>query len=172
MLKMEVETALNKQINAEIYSAYLYLSMAAWAHDKNLNGVANWMQVQAQEEMFHAMKIYGYVNDRGGRVNLTAIDGPPTDWESPLHLFEQVYKHEVHVTSLIHNLVDVAQKEKDRSTESMLQWFVDEQVEEESTADDIVQQIKLAGEQGAGLFMVDRELATRVYTPPAAEGAA
>ena len=168
MLKKKVETALNKQINAETYSAYLYLSMAAWAHDKNLNGVANWMQVQAQEEMFHAMKIYGYVNDRGGRVKLTAIEGPPTDWKSPLDLFQAVYKHEQHVTSLIHNLVDVAQKEKDRSTESMLQWFVDEQVEEEASADDIVQQLKFAGEKGPGLFMIDRELQQRVFTPPAA----
>lgn len=170
MLSKKMEAALNEQINAEIYSAYLYLSMAAYCHSLNLNGFANWMQVQTQEEMFHAMKLYGFVNDRGGRVKMKAIKGPETDWASPLAVFQAVYKHEQHVTSLISKLVDIAIQEKDKSSESFLQWFVDEQVEEEATADDIIQQIKLAGEKGPGLFMIDRELAQRVYTPPAATG--
>ncbi len=167
MLKKKIEDALNEQLNAELYSAYLYLSMAAYYHSLNLNGFANWMQVQAQEEMTHVMKFYDYINDRGARIKLMPVEGPPTDWKSPLAVFEAVLKHEQLVTSLIYKLVDLSVKEKDRSTESFLQWFVDEQVEEESSADAVIQQVKLAGETGPGLFMLDRELATRVYTPPA-----
>jgi ferritin len=163
-----MEAAINEQINAELYSAYLYLSMASWCHSLNLNGFANWMQVQVQEENFHAMKMYDFVNDRGGRVILKAIKAPETAWKSPLAVFEAVYKHEQLVTGLISKLVDIAISEKDKSSESFLQWFVDEQVEEEASADDIIQQIKLAGETGPGLFMIDRELAQRVFTPPAA----
>lgn len=167
MLKKKVEDALNEQINAELYSAYLYFSMAAYFHSLNLNGYANWMQVQAQEEMTHVLKFYQYVNERGGRIKMKPVAGPPTEWKSPLKAFEAVYKHEQHVTSLIHKLVDLVVKEKDRPTESFLQWFVDEQVEEESSADDVIQQIKLAGETGPGVFLLDRELSARVFTPPA-----
>jgi len=167
MLKEKMEQALNEQINAELYSSYLYLSMAAYFESKNLKGFANWMMVQAQEEDFHAMKFFGYVNERGGRVHLKAIDGPPTEWESPLAVFEAVYKHECHVSELIHKLVDLANEMSDHPTNTFLQWFVTEQVEEESAADDIVQQLKLVGDAGHGIFMIDRELSARVFTPPA-----
>jgi ferritin len=170
MLGKKMETAINKQINAEIYSAYLYLSMAAWSESIGLDGFGNWFKVQAQEEMAHAMRFYHYVNERGGRVKLAAIDAPPADWKSPLVVFSETYKHEQKVTGLINKLVDLARKESDHASENMLQWFVAEQVEEEATADTMVQRIKLVGEKGEGLFMVDRELATRVFTPPAQEG--
>ena len=168
MLKKKMEKALNDQVNAELHSAYLYLSMAAYFHSLNLNGFANWMQAQVQEEIVHAMKIYDYVNDRSGRVLLQPIKGPDIEWKSPMAAFEAAYKHEQYITGRINNLVELAVAERDRSTESFLQWFVDEQVEEEATADNIVQQIKLAGEKGPGLFMLDREMGQRVFTPPAA----
>ncbi|TKJ42166.1 ferritin [candidate division LCP-89 bacterium B3_LCP] len=167
MLKKKIENALNKHLNAELYSSYLYLSMAAYFHSQNLNGFANWMQVQAQEEMIHVMKFYSYINDRGGQIKMMPIEGPPTQWKSSLDVFEGVYKHEQLVTSLIHKLVDLAVAEKDRALQSFLQWFVDEQVEEEASADDVVQQLKLAGTTGPGLFMLDRELKQRAFTPPA-----
>jgi len=168
MLKKKLEKALNDQINAELHSAYLYLSMAAYFHSLNLNGFANWMQAQVQEEIVHAMKIYDYVNDRSSRVLLQPIKGPETEWKSPLIAFEAAYKHEQYITGRINDLVELAVAEKDKSTESFLQWFVDEQVEEESSVDNVVQQIKLAGEKGPGLFMLDRELGQRVFTPPVA----
>ncbi len=168
MLKKKLEKALNDQINAELHSAYLYLSMAAYFHSLNLNGFANWMQAQVQEEIVHAMKIYDYVNDRSSRVLLQPIKGPDTEWKSPLAAFEAAYKHEQYITGRINDLVELAVTEKDKSTESFLQWFVDEQVEEESSVDNVVQQIKLAGEKGPGLFMLDRELGQRVFTPPVA----
>jgi len=171
MLKEKMEQALNEQINAELYSSYLYLSMAAYFESKNLKGFANWMMVQAQEEDFHAMKMFGFVNDRSGRVHLKAIEGPPTEWDSPLAVFEAVYKHECHVSELIHKLVDLSLEMSDHPTNTFLQWFVTEQVEEESNADDIVQQLKMIGNDGHGLFMIDRELGTRVFTPPVDAGA-
>jgi ferritin len=167
MLKKKMETALNKQINAELYSAYLYLSMASWAESKGLDGVGNWFRIQYQEEQAHAMRLYDYVNERGSRVKLTAIDAPPTDWKSPLAVFKETLKHEQKVTGLINRLVDLARSESDHATDNMLQWFVAEQVEEEATADSILCRIELVGEKGEGLFMIDRELAARVFTPPA-----
>lgn len=169
MLKEKMEQALNEQINAELYSSYLYLSMAAYFESKNLKGFANWMMVQAQEEDFHAMKFFNFVNERGGRVQLKSIAGPDTEWESPLAVFEAVYKHECHVTDLINKLVDLSLELSDHATNTFLHWFVDEQVEEEASADDIVQQLRLVGDNGQGLFMVDRELAQRTFTPPADE---
>jgi len=168
MLKEAVETALNKQINAELYSAYLYKSMAAYFESVNLKGMANWMNVQTLEEMSHADKIYNYVNERGGRVQLLAIEAPPTEWNSALQIFESAYEHETKVTAMINDLVDLAISEKDHATNNFLQWFVAEQVEEEASADDIVQQLKLAGDRGGGLFMLDRELGSRIFTPPTA----
>ncbi len=170
MLSKKMETAINKQINAEIYSAYLYLSMASWIESTGLDGFGNWFKIQAQEELAHAMKFYHYVNERGGRVKMAAIDAPPTNWKSPLAVFDETYKHEQKVTGLINKLVDLARTESDHASDNMLQWFVAEQVEEESTADGIRQKVKLVGEKGHGIFMIDRELAARVFTPPAQEG--
>lgn len=163
MIKKSMEKAINKQINAELWSAYLYLSMASYFDSKSLSGFSNWMQAQAQEEINHAMRFYNHVVERGGQVKLSAIDEVPTKWNSPLHVFEETYKHEQKVTSLIENLVDLAEKEKDRASMNMLQWFIDEQVEEEDSADEIVQKLKLIGDSGNGLFMLDRELGQRQY---------
>jgi len=170
MLSKKMERALNKQIVAELYSAYLYLSMSAYFHSINFGGFANWMRVQAMEESTHAMKIFDYVNERGGRVLVDAIDKPPTKWASPLAAFEAVYKHEQKVTGMINDLVDLAVKERDHATQNFLQWFVSEQVEEEASADEVVQKLKMVGREGGGLFMIDREMGQRVFTPPAAEG--
>jgi ferritin len=170
MISKKVEEALNEQVNAELYSAYLYLSMESYFKSLNLNGFAKWMRVQTQEEVSHAMKIYDFVNERGGSVTLKAIEGPETEWDSPLAVFDAVYAHEQKVTGLINNLVDLAIKEKDHATNNFLQWFVSEQVEEESSADEIVQQMKMMESAPGGMFMLDRELGQRVFTPPATEG--
>ena len=171
MISKKMEKALNEQVNAELFSAYLYLSMEAYFKSLNLNGFANWMRVQTQEEVTHAMKIYDFIDERGGRITLKAIDGPETKWDSPLAVFNAVYEHEQKVTSLINNLVNLAIEEKDHATNTFLQWFVNEQVEEEASADQVVQQLKLMEKAPGGLFLLDRELAQRVFTPPAAEGA-
>ena len=170
MISKKMEKALNAQVNAELYSAYLYLSMEAFFQSLNLKGFANWMRAQTQEEVSHAMKIYDFINERGGRAVLKGIDGPPTEWDSPLVVFEAAYAHEQKVTGLINDLVDLAIKEKDHATNSFLQWFVNEQVEEEASADEIVQQLKMMEKAPGGMFMLDRELGQRVFTPPAAEG--
>ena len=169
MLSERMMKALNKQLNAELYSAYLYLSMAAYFESKNLKGFANWMRVQAQEELMHAMKFFDYINERGGRVYLEAIEKPPTEWKSPLDVFEATYEHEVKVTSMINDLVNMAMEEKDHATYNMLQWFVAEQVEEEASADEIRQQLRMIKEDGRGIMMLDRELKQRTFTPPAQE---
>ena len=168
MIKEKVQKALNEQIKWEFYSAYLYLSMAAYFESVNLPGFANWMKVQAQEELSHAMKFFDYVNGRGGRVTLADVEAPPADWDSPLAVFEATHEHEQVVTGRINALVDLAAAESDHATNQMLQWFVTEQVEEEASADEMVQKLKLVGKEGGGLFMLDRELAQRVFTPPAA----
>jgi len=170
MISKKMEDALNAQVNAELYSAYLYLSMESYFQSLNLNGFANWMRVQTQEEVSHAMKIYDFINERGGRALLKGIDGPPTEWNSPLAVFKAAYAHEQKVTGLINGLVDLAIKEKDHATNTFLQWFVNEQVEEEASADEIVQQLKMMEKAPGGMFMLDRELGQRVFTPPAAEG--
>jgi len=170
MISKKIEEALNGQVNAELYSAYLYLSMESYFKSLDLNGFANWMRVQTQEEMVHAMKIYDFINGRGGRILLKAIEGPPTQWDSPRAVFEAAYTHEQKVTGLINGLVDLAIKEKDHATHTFLQWFVNEQVEEEASADTVVQQLKMMENAPGGLFMLDRELAQRVFTPPPAQG--
>jgi len=171
MISKKMEEALNEQVNAELYSAYLYLSMESYFKSENLNGFANWMRVQTQEEVAHATKIYDFINERGGRVTLKAIEGPQTEWDSALAVFKAAYEHEQKVTGLINDLVDLAIKEKDHATNSFLQWFVNEQVEEESSADEIVQQLKMMENAPGGMFMLDRESGQRVFTPPATEGA-
>jgi ferritin len=168
MLTNKLSDAVNKQINAEVYSSYLYFSMAAWFLKENLPGFANWMRVQAQEEMVHVLKFYDYLISRQGAVKLMAIDGPPTDWNGPLAVFQDALKHEQKVTGLINALMDVAVEEKDHAMQIFMQWFVNEQVEEEATADGIIQKLKLMAGAPGGIFLLDKELATRVFTPPAA----
>ena len=167
MINEKMQEALNKQINAEIYSSYLYLSMAASFESVSLPGFANWMRCQAQEELVHAIKIYDFINERGGRVTLKSIEAPPVEWDSPLAAFEAAYEHEQKVTGLINDLVDLAQAEHDHASDNFLQWFVAEQVEEEDSANTIVEKIKLVGEAQGGLFMLDQELGQRIFTPPA-----
>ena len=168
MIDQRMQEALNKQINAEIYSAYLYLSMSAHFQSVNLAGFANWMRVQWQEELAHALKFYDYVNERGGRVVLQPVEAPPSAWDSPLALFEDVYRHEQKVTGMINKLVDLAVEIRDHATNNVLQWFVAEQVEEEASAGEVVQKLKLVGDDPSALFMIDRELAQRVFVAPAA----
>jgi ferritin len=167
MIKEIVEKAINEQINWELYSGYFYLSMAAHFESTGLPGFANWMRNQAKEEQFHAMKFFDYLNERGGRVQLKAIEEPPHKWDSPLRIFEETYVHEQKVTGLINDLVDLAFEEKDHATYNMLQWFVDEQVEEEANASEIVDKLKLIGDDTSTLFMLDQEFAKRVFSPPA-----
>ncbi|MBP7735770.1 MAG: ferritin [Spirochaetes bacterium] len=176
MIVKKVEDAINNQINAEQYSAYLYLSMCAYFQNKGLKGFAHWMEIQAAEEFSHSRKFYRYLFDRGGRVLLKPIEGPPTDWKSPEHVFEEVYRHEQKVTGLINDLVNLSIAEKDHATNNMLQWFVAEQVEEEASALEILDELKLIGNDGNGLLMKDRELAQRIlnmalYTGIAGAGA-
>lgn len=166
MISDKIQDAFNKQIVAELYSSYLYLSMSAYFESINLKGFAHWMRCQVQEEIVHAMKFYSFVNERGGTVKLGGIDAPPITWASPLAAFQDAYAHEQKVTGLINSLVDLAMGERDHASNAFLQWFVTEQVEEEASADEVIKKIQLAGEQGGGMFMLDRELATRVFTPP------
>jgi ferritin len=161
-----MEEALNKQLNAELYSAYMYLSMTAWFEAMNLDGFASWMKAQALEEMEHAMKFYNFINERGGRVKLMPIEGPPTDWDSPVDVFEAGFKHEQYVTSLINDLVDLAIQEKDHATQIFLQWFVTEQVEEEANFGSILEKLRMVGESPGPLFMMDRELGQRQVSIP------
>lgn len=166
MLNKKLELELNKQVNAEFFSAYLYLSMSAFLASKNLSGFSNWMKVQFEEEQFHALKLYQYILDRGGRVELEKIEKPKTEWTNIVNVFEEVLAHEEKITSLINNLVDLAIQEKDHATVNMLQWFVEEQVEEEANASDLLGQLKLIQGKGSGLYMIDKELKQRVFTPP------
>jgi len=166
MISDTMQKALNKQINAELYSSYLYLSMAAHFETTGLRGFANWMRVQAQEENAHAMKFFDFILERGGRIELFPIEAPPHEWESPLAVFEAVYVHETKVTGLINDLVDQAIAEKDHATNAILQWFVNEQVEEEASASEVVDRLRLIGDARGGLFMLDRELGGRTFVSP------
>ena len=165
MLNKKLEEALNAQINAEFWSAYLYLSMSSDMSDKGMAGVANWFAIQFKEEQDHAMKFFNYVISRGGKVTLKPIEKVDTEWKSPLAAFEQTLQHEEKVTSLINDLYALAEQEKDYATQSMLKWFIDEQVEEEENAKAIIDTLKLIGDNGYGLYQLDKELSTRVYTP-------
>ena len=168
MLSKTMLNALNEQINKEMYSAYLYLSMSAYSQSAGLKGFANWFMVQYQEEMGHAMKIYDYVNDQGEKVVLKAIEKPPAEFESPLDMFEKTLTHEQFVTKSINDLVGLAKSEKDYATEIFLQWFVTEQIEEEGNDNDIISRLRLIGGDGNGILMLDRELGSRVYSPESA----
>ncbi len=167
MLSKKIEKALNNQINAEFYSAYLYLSMSAYLQDISLIGFANWMRVQYEEEQFHALKMYDYLLERGGKVKLETVKAPPHQWENIIDVYKEVLKHEQEVTRSINELMSLALEEHDHATANFLQWFVDEQVEEEATVSDLLAQLKLVGGQGSGLFMLDREAAQRNFFPPA-----
>lgn len=162
MLSKTIQDALNEQIKHELYSSHLYLSMSAYCESINLPGFAHWMRMQSEEERGHALKIFDYINDRGGRVTLLSIDQPPSEFESPLHVFEQALEHERKVTALINELYGLAHKENDYATQALLQWFVTEQVEEENTASQIVEELKMVGSQGTALFMLDRQLGSRM----------
>ena len=172
MISEKMAEALNTQLNREMYSAYLYMSMSAHSTHIGLKGFANWFMVQYQEEMVHAMKFYDYLNSQGGKVKLLDIEAPPTDFDSPQDMFEKTLAHEKKVTRLIHDLVDLAIAEKDHATNIFLQWFVTEQIEEEGNDNDIIAQLKLMGDKGNALFMIDKELATRVFVPPATSSGA
>ena len=167
MLNKKLEEALNAQINAEFWSAYLYLSMSADMSDKGMSGIANWFAIQFKEEQDHAIKIFNYVISRGGVVKLQPIDKVETKWKNALDAFEDTLEHEQKVTSMINDLYALATEEKDYATQSMLKWFIDEQVEEEESAKDIIDKLKLIGDNGYGLYQLDKELAARVYTAPA-----
>ena len=161
MINKSMQDAMNEQINKELFSSYLYLSMAAYFEDKNLPGFANWMRVQADEERAHAMKFYDFILERGGRVYLKAIDAPKTDWNSNLEVAEEVAAHEAMVTASINDLYELALKEKDYPSQVLLQWFVTEQVEEESSAAQIVADLKLIDDRGTAVLMLDRQLGER-----------
>lgn len=168
MLSVKMVKSINHQINREHYSAYLYLSMAAYAAAEGLKGFANWFTVQMKEEMFHAEKMFNYVNQQGGRVLLEAIEQPPADFSSIFDLFEKTLEHEKRVTAMIKNLVKLAREEDDYATESFLQWYVTEQVEEEANPAELIQKLKYIGKDGRGLLMIDKDLAARVFTVPTA----
>ncbi|MFP4369416.1 MAG: ferritin [Candidatus Kapaibacterium sp.] len=161
MIKEIIQEAINRQIVREMYSSNLYLAMAAYYASINLNGFANWMHVQAEEETQHALKFYDYLIDRGGQVKIGRIEAPPSQWDSPLHAFQNALEHEQKVTQWIYELADLAIDERDHATSSLLQWFIDEQVEEEATTGEMVDRLKLAGDSKGGLFMLDNELKQR-----------
>lgn len=161
MLSENMLKALNDQIAAEMYASHLYLAMSAHFQDVNMTGFAQWMATQSKEEMGHAMKIFGYVVERGGRVTLQKIDAPQAEWPSPLAAFEAAYKHECKVTGMINNLTEMAAAEKDHATGIFLQWFISEQVEEEASVDEVVQKLKMIGDSVNGLFMMDHNLGKR-----------
>ncbi|MBN2055765.1 ferritin [bacterium] len=169
MLDKKMEEALNDQINAEMFSSYLYLSMSAYFTAENLTGFANWMYVQSQEETFHAMKFFDYIHERGGAVELLAIEKPQAEWDTPLAAFEAALKHEQYITKRINDLVDLAMEIRDHASNNFLQWFIKEQVEEEASAAEIVAKLEMIKDSPNGLFMMDRELGARNFTPPAAE---
>ncbi len=169
MLNQKMEKAINDQINVELYSAYLYASMEMFLESIGMAGAAVWMRAQVLEEMYHAEKFMKYVNDRGGRVILEAIETPPAEWSSTQDVFESALTHEEEVTSLINALVTLARGENDHMSENFLQWYVAEQVEEETSVGEVVRKFKLIGKSGGGKFMIDKELGTRVFTPPSAE---
>ncbi len=172
MFSKRLQAAINDQINAEYYSAYLYLSMAAYLEYKDLPGMAHWMRMQYEEEVFHALKFFDFMNDRGARVILKAIDAPPSDFGSVEEVFAEVLAHEQKVTSLIHNLYKLAVEENDYPTQSLLQWFIDEQVEEEKTASDILARVRMVKDYPPGILMIDDALGQRpAPTPPTAEPA-
>ena len=166
MINEKMEQAFNEQINKEFYSEYLYLAMKAYFTELNLQGFVNWFDVQVQEEHAHGMGMFDYVNERGGRIVLDTIDKPIVEGKTPLEIFEQVLKHEQFVTSRINHLMDVAEETKDRAALSFLDWYLKEQVEEESSVGGVLATLKLIGDDKKALLMLDKELEPRVFNPP------
>lgn len=167
MISTKIQDAINAQINAEFWSAYLYLSMAMHFEAGGRDGIANWFKIQFKEEQAHAEIFMNYLNARGGRVELKAIDPVQTEWKSALDAFQTTLAHEEKVTAMINNIYAMAEAEHDYATRGKLDWFVSEQVEEEETAKGLIERLKLIGENGLALYMLDQELAARVYTAPA-----
>ncbi len=165
-MNKKLEDAFNDQLNAELHSAYLYLSIAAYFDSINLKGFANWMKAQVQEELLHSMKLYNYIINRGGKVKLSPIGEVGREWESPLNAFEATYEHECYITGRINDLMNLAREENDNASVIFLEWFINEQVEEEATTDEKLQELKMIGDSTPGLFMIDREMGQRVFTPP------
>lgn len=161
MISNTMQKAINEQINKELYSSYLYLSMAAYFENRNLPGFAKWMHMQADEEREHGMKFFQHLLDRGGKVELKAIAAPEVDWKTNLDVFKQVQEHEAAVTASIYALYELALSEKDYPAQAMLQWFITEQVEEEKNAADIVQQLELIDARGTAVLMLDHQLGKR-----------
>ena len=172
MIGKRMQDAMNEQIKHELESAYLYLSMVAYLNAEGLDGMAQWMTIQTQEEVAHAMRFFNHINEREGRVELLPLAQPQKEWASPLEAFKAAYKHEQFITGSIDNLVKVAEEENDNPAKIMLQWFVSEQVEEESSTKKVVDLLERIGNSGHGLIMVDRELGIRQTTPASAEGEA
>jgi len=175
MVNKAITNEFNNQINEEIFSAYLYLSMAAYFDDGNLPGFGNWFKQQAREEMFHAMKFYNHLVERGAAVELYALKEPKKTWDSPLQAFADALQHEEHISGCINELMDLAMNEKDYAARNLLSWFVDEQVEEQASVTEVLEKLKLIGDQSHMLLMLDNELATRApgndpFGPPVEEG--
>jgi len=168
MLTPKLNDSLNKQMNSEFFSEFAYLSMAAYFHANDLDGIANFFHVQAKEEHFHAMKIFNFILNRGGKVELQAIKAPKVDFANPTEVFQSALEHEQAVTKSINDIIDISIKENDHAVNSFLKWYVDEQVEEEASATKNLGKMKLIGGKGEGLLMIDQELATRTFTEPAA----
>ena len=170
MIKDNICDALNAQINMEYHSSYSYLAMSKFFLEQNLNGLANWMRIQAQEELIHGMKIYDFVDERDGIINFTDIKQPRQKWDSPIDVFEEALKNERAVSESIYDIVDLSLSERDHATNTFLQWFVAEQVEEESTIKEVIDNLRLVGNDGNGLFLLDRDMGQRTTTT--AEGSA
>lgn len=166
MVPRKIEDAFNEQIKYELESAYLYLQMAAYFDAEGLEGMARWMRAQVQEEVTHAMRFFKHIVERGGKVKLLTLAQPASEWDSALAVFEAAYKHEQFITGLIHKLAALSREENDFASQTLLQWFVDEQVEEEDSTSRVAQQLKLVGKQGNGLLMLDRELGARTFVLP------
>ena len=165
MIGKKLNDAMNEQIKNELESYYIYLSMAAWLHSKALDGMGHWMRVQAHEEMLHAMKFFNHLIDRGGKVALKDLKQLKTQWKSPIEVFQDAYEHEKFISKKINDLMSIARQEKEYASEPLLAWFTDEQIEEESNANKITEQLEMVGADKSGLLMLDRELAARAYPP-------
>jgi len=165
MLSKKLNNALNKQINAEAYSGYLYLAMSVWCNEQSLKGFAHWFAIQAREEFFHSSKFFNFLTNLDEKITLAAIDAPPSSWKSIRDVFDGVLAHEQKVTGMIDNLMNIAKEEKNHKVEIFLQWFVNEQVEEESGVKDVVSQLKLIGKDGYGLYQMDQTMGSRVLGP-------
>jgi ferritin len=165
MIGKKLNDAMNEQIKNELESYYIYLSMAAWLHSKALDGMGHWMRVQAHEEMLHAMKFFNHLIDRGGKVALKDLKQLKVQWKSPLEVFQDALEHEKFISKTINDLMSIARQEKEYASEPLLAWFTDEQIEEESNANKITEQLEMVGTDKSGLLMLDRELAARAYPP-------